>query len=32
LYGHRLLPVCCLTAPTADLRDHKLIRLSCVVQ
>ena len=26
-YGHRLLPVCCPTAPTADLRDHNLIRL-----
>jgi hypothetical protein len=21
-YGHRLLPVCCPTAPTLDLRDH----------
>ena len=29
-YGHRLLPVCCPTAPTADVRDHNLIRLSAL--
>jgi hypothetical protein len=29
-YRHRLLPVCCPTAPPADLRDHNLICLSAL--